>query len=387
MKNERIEKLAQNLLHYSCKLKEGQSVIIEGSEGCKDLIIELVNQTYAMGAFPFVRLGNSEISRAVMMGLNEDYTKRLCKYAIDMYKDADAYIGISASDNIFESADVPIEKKQIHSKFYGKPIHIDIRVAKTNWVILRYPNSAFAQLGQMSTEAFEDFYFNVCNLDYGKMHKAMENLQRLMAKTDKVRLVVPGISGGGKGAGAQKTALDTDLSFSIKGIPSKICSGECNIPDGEVYTAPVKDSINGHIHFNIPSPQDGVVHNGITLEFKNGRIVKESSSNTAALTAKLNADEGARGCGEFAFGVNPYITKPMYDILFDEKMAGSIHMAMGNCYEDVPNGNHSQNHWDMVLSMTPENGGGEIYFDGKLIRKDGRFVLPELEPLNPENLI
>jgi aminopeptidase len=203
------------------------------------------------------------------------------------------------------------------------------------------------------------------------MYKAMENLQKLMEKTDKVQLLTK----------------DTDLTFSIKGIPSKICSGECNIPDGEVYTAPVKDSINGKIHFNIPSPMDGVIHNDITLKFKDGRIVDEKSSNTAILTEKLNADEGARGVGEFAFGVNPYITKPMYDILFDEKMAGSIHMAMGNCYEDVPNGNHSQNHWDMVLSMTPENGGGEIYFDDKLIRKDGLFVLPELQCLNPENLI
>ncbi|MDR1917889.1 MAG: aminopeptidase [Christensenellaceae bacterium] len=370
MKDERIKKLAGNLLNYSCKLKKGQSVIIEGSDGCKELIIELVGQTYKMGCFPFVRLGNSEISRAVLMGLDEEYSKRLCKYAIDMYKDADAYIGISASDNIFESADVPSENKQIHSKFYGKPIHIDIRVKKTNWVILRYPNASFAQLGQMSTEAFEDFYFNVCNLDYGKMAKAMKNMQKLMEKTDKVRLVTP----------------DTDLTFSIKGQPAKICAGECNIPDGEIYTAPIKDSINGHIHFNIPSPQEGVVHNDITLEFKNGRIVGEKSSNTSALTHKLNVDEGARGVGEFAIGVNPYITKPMYDILFDEKMAGSIHMAMGNCYDDVPNGNHSQNHWDMVLSMTPENGGGEIYFDDVLIRKDGQFVLPELKCLNPENL-
>jgi aminopeptidase len=370
MKDERIRKLARNLLSYSCKLQKGQSVIIEGSAGAKDLIIELVNQAYEIGAFPFVRLGCGEISRAVMMGLTEEYSKRVCKYAIDMYKDADAYIGISAEDNIFESADVPNENKQIHAKFYGKPIHIDIRVAKTNWVILRYPNSAFAQLGQMSTEAFENFYFDVCNLDYAKMGKSMVNLQNLMRKTDEVRLRTP----------------TTDLTFSIKGQESKICAGECNIPDGEIYTAPIRDSVRGHIHFNIPSPQNGVIHNGITLEFKDGKIVKEQSSDTAALTHELNADEGARYVGEFAFGVNPYITKPMYDILFDEKMAGSIHMAMGNCYDDVPNGNHSQNHWDMVLSMAPENGGGEIYFDGVLIRKDGRFVLPELECLNPENL-
>jgi aminopeptidase len=223
----------------------------------------------------------------------------------------------------------------------------------------------------MPTETFEDFYFDVCNLDYAKMAKAMEPLSKLMRKTDKVRLVTP---------------TGTDLTFSIKGQNNKICSGECNIPDGEIYTAPLRNSVNGKIHFTIPSPHEGIVHNDITLTFKDGKIVSESSSNTKALTAALNVDEGARYTGEFAFGVNPYITKPMYDILFDEKMAGSIHIAMGNSYEDVPNGNHSQNHWDMVLSMTPENGGGEIYFDGKLIRKDGRFVMPELLGLNPEKL-
>ncbi|MDR0384350.1 MAG: aminopeptidase [Christensenellaceae bacterium] len=367
MKDERIKKLAGNLLNYSCKLKKGQSLIIEGSEGCKDLIVELVNQAYKIGAVPFVRLGNAEISRAVLKGLDENQAKRMCKYAIDMYKDADAYIGISASNNIFESADVPVDKKNLYSTHYGKPIHIDIRVAKTNWVILRYPNSAFAQLGQMSTESFEDFYFKVCNVDYAQMAKAMKPLSKLMKQTDKVRLV---------------TKNGTDLTFSIKGQNNKICAGECNIPDGEIYTAPIKDSVNGKIHFNVPSPHEGIIHNDITLEFKNGKIVKESSSNTKALTHALNVDDGARYTGEFAFGVNPFITKPMYDILFDEKMAGSIHIAMGNAYEDVPNGNHSQNHWDMVLSMTPENGGGEVYFDDKLIRKDGTFVLKELKGLN-----
>jgi aminopeptidase len=371
MKDERVVKLASNLINYSCKLKSGQKIIIEGSDDAKDLICELVRQIYKKKAFPFVRMGNAEVTREILMGVSEEYSKALCDYTINMFKDADAYIGIGASANIFEAADVPNEKKRIHNKFYGKPIHIDIRVAKTNWVILRYPNHSMAQLAQMSTAAFEDFYFNVCNLDYGKMHKAMQPLQKLMAKTDKVRL---------------KTK-DTDLTFSIKGIPSKICSGECNIPDGEIYTAPVRGSINGKIHFNIPSPCNGIIHNDITLEFKDGKIINESSSNTKALTHELNVDEGARYCGEFAFGVNPFVTKPMYDILFDEKMAGSIHMAMGNCYDDVPNGNHSQNHWDLVLSMTKENGGGEIYFDGKLIRKDGLFVLPELECLNPKNLI
>lgn len=370
MNDERITKLAGNLLNYSCGLKKGQNIIIEGSDESKDLIKELVRQTYQIGGHPFVRLSNSEISREVMLGMSEEQAKRSCKYTLPMFEDASAYIGISSALNKFESASVPGDKKQIYSKFYSKPVHIDTRVCKTNWVILNYPNPSLAQLAQMSTQDFENFFFDVCNLDYSKMHKAMQNLQKLMQKTDKVRLV----------------AADTDLTFSIKGQPAIICSGKCNIPDGEIYTSPLKNSINGKIKFNIPSLYKGIIHNNITLEFKDGKVVKESSSNTKQLTAELNVDAGARYVGEFALGVNPYITKPMYDTLFDEKMSGSIHMALGNAYDDAPNGNSSQNHWDIVLSMTPEYNGGQIYFDDVLIRDNGLFVLPELKCLNPENL-
>jgi len=369
--DKRITTLAKNLLSHSCKLEKGQTVIIEGTAEAKDLIIALVKRVYEIGAFPFVRLSHDQIGREVLLGVTEEYSKMACKYAKPMFEDAHAYIGIGVSSNVFETSDVPAEKKNIHTKHYGKPIHIDIRVKKTNWVILRYPNPSMAQLAQTSSEAFTNFFFDVCNLDYAKMHKAMLPLAALMAKTDKVRIV----------AGDH-----TDLNFSIKGIPSKICSGECNIPDGEIYTAPVLKSVNGRIKFNIPSLQKGVVHNDITLVFKDGRVVEESSSNLAALKNELDADEGSRYIGEFAFGVNPFITKPMYDTLFDEKMVGSIHLALGSSYEDAGNGNKSQLHWDIIQSHMPEYGGGEIFFDEKLIRKDGRFVLPELECLNPENL-
>jgi len=201
-------------------------------------------------------------------------------------------------------------------------------------------------------------------MDYAKMHKALIPLKELMERTDKVRIV----------------SEDTDLAFSIKGQKTKICSGECNIPDGEIYTSPIRDSIDGHIYFNIPSICKGVVHNDITLKFEAGKVVKAKSSHTKALIAELDSDEGARFIGEFAFGINPYITKAIFDTLFDEKMCGSIHMALGNSYEDAPNGNKSQVHWDIVKT------GGEIYFDDILIRKDGEFLLPELAGLNPDNL-
>jgi len=371
MNDSRVTKLAQNLIDYSCKLKKGQKVIIEGSAGAKDLIIELVKYTYEKGAFPFVRLSDERISREMLMGLTAEQSKLACRYALPMFEESDAYIGIGIADNVFETSDVPQEKKNIHQKHFSKPIHIDIRVKKHNWVILRYPNPSMAQLAQTSLAAFEDFYFDVCNLDYGKMHKAMVPLKELIERTDKVRIVAPG----------------TDLTFSIKGQKAKICSGECNIPDGEIYTSPIRDTVNGKIKFNIPSLHKGLVHLDITLEFENGKVINASSSNKAALENELDQDEGARYIGEFAFGVNPFITKPMFDTLFDEKMSHSIHMALGSCYEDAPNGNKSQLHWDIIQSHHADYGGGEIYFDDVLIRNNGVFMLPELVALNPENLV
>jgi aminopeptidase len=362
MKDVRIEKLASNLLNYSVKLKKGQSVIIEASSRCADLVIELVNQVYKIGGYPFVRLGDAQITRAVMMGMTEKLSKKMCEYALPMFKEADAYIGISASRNAFENADVPTDIKKLHAKHYGKPIHIDTRCAKGNWVILQWPTAAFAQMAQTSVEAFEDFYFDVCTMDYGKMHRAMEPLQKLMERTDRVRIV----------------HKDTDLTFSIKGQPAKICSGECNIPDGEIYTSPIKNSVNGTIHFNCQSTRAGTTHSNIKITFKDGKAIEATSSNTEALNAELDSDDGARYIGEFAFGVNPYITKPMNDTLFDEKIAGSNHFAMGNCYDDCPNGNKSQIHWDIVIQ------NADVYFDDVLIRKNGKFLLPELQLL--ENL-
>ena len=241
----------------------------------------------------------------------------------------------------------------------------------TKWVVLRYPNSAMAQMAEMSTEAFEDFYFKVCNLDYAKMSRAMDGLIELMSRTDRVRI----------------TGEGTDLSFSISGLPAIKCDGHRNIPDGEVFTAPVRDSVNGRITFNTPSKYQGFTYENVTLEFRDGRIVNASANDTERINKLLDTDEGARYVGEFALGFNPYIEKPMKDTLFDEKIKGSFHFTPGSCYDECSNGNKSAIHWDLVCIQRPEYGGGEIWFDDVLVRKDGVFVLKELEPLNPEKLI
>jgi aminopeptidase len=285
-------------------------------------------------------------------------------------KEMDAYIAIRAGENASELSDVPPEKMKLYQELWYKPVHSEIRVNETKWVVLRWPNHAMAQLANTSTEAFEDFYFDVCTLDYARMDRNMEPLKARMERTDKVRIVGPG----------------TDLEFSIRGIPAVKCAGKLNIPDGEIYTAPVRDSINGVITYNTPSVYQGFTYENIRFEFKNGKIVNATANDTERINKLLDTDEGARYIGEFALGFNPYILHPMKDTLFDEKISGSLHFTPGRAYKDADNGNRSAIHWDLVLIQRPEYGGGEIYFDGELIRKDGLFVTEDLQGLNPENL-
>ncbi|WP_050616082.1 aminopeptidase [Bacillus testis] len=370
MKDPRIDQLAYNLINYSVKLQKGEKVLIENFGLQRELVKALVREAYKAGGFPFVSLKDQQVDRSLLLGANEEQYEMMARFEATVMNEMDAYIGLRSGDNINEQADVPADKMRIHGNTIGKKVHTDIRVPKTKWVVLRYPNSAMAQLAKMSTDAFEDFYFNVCNLDYSKMSAAMDNLVELMNKTDKVRLVGPG----------------TDLTFSIKDIPAIKCAGEMNIPDGEVYTAPVRNSVNGTISYNTPSPYQGFTFENVKLTFKDGKIVDAQANDSDRINKIFDTDEGARYIGEFAIGVNPYILHPMQDILFDEKIDGSFHFTPGQCYDDAYNGNSSNIHWDMVNIQRPEYGGGEIYFDGTLIRKDGLFVIPELECLNPENL-
>ena len=370
MQDERVNKLAKNLINYSCSLKKGEKVLIEAKGIDYMLVNALVKEAYAVGAYPFVELYDNRVTRQLLLGESEELAKMRARFDGARMAEMDAYIGIRGGENCNELSDVPESNMKIESEFYSHPVHHEIRVKKTKWVVLRYPNQGMAQQAGMSTEAFEEFYFNVCNLDYSKMDRAMDALKKRLDKADKVRIV-------GKG---------TDISFSIKGIGSKKCSGERNIPDGEIYTAPVKNSVNGVITYNAPSVENGFKFENVSLTFKDGKIINATANDNEKVNAIFDTDEGARYVGEFAFGVNPYINRPMGDILFDEKISGSIHFTPGSCYDDCYNGNVSAIHWDLVLIQTKEYGGGEIYLDGELIRKDGLFVTDDLACLNPENL-
>jgi len=367
--DRRIRELADLLVHYSCDLQKGEKILIsyEG-ECCKPLIRQIIKKVYEAGAYPYVEIRDSQITREILLGCEEEQIRFKDEIDLAQMKGMDAYIAVRAGANTSELADVPSEKLNMYSALTQPTL--DYRVNQTKWVVLRYPNASMAQLANMSQEAFEDFYFNVCTLDYKKMSKAMDSLVDLMNRTDKVQIKGPG----------------TDLTFSIKGIGAVKCDGERNIPDGEVYSAPVMDSMNGIISYNTPSEEMGFTYDNIVFEVENGKIIKATANNNEKINALLDTDEGARYFGEFAIGVNPYILHPMKDTLFDEKIAGSFHLTPGMAYEDAFNGNKSAVHWDLVMIQRPDYGGGEIWFDDVLIRKDGLFVIPELECLNPENL-
>ncbi|MEX1307426.1 MAG: aminopeptidase [Eubacteriales bacterium] len=370
MVDARILKLADGLVNYSCKVKKGENVLIHTIDGDDALIEALIKAVHKAGGNAFVDNERSAVTRQLLMGASKEQIDVLTSIDEPRMDKMQAFIGIRGANNVSQTTDVPPEIMEYYMSKYYADVHFKIRVPKTKWVVLRYPTPNMAQMADMSTEAFEDFYFEVCNLDYSKMDHAMQGLKDLMDKTDKVRL----------------TGEGTDLSFSIKDIPTIKCAGEMNIPDGEVYTAPVKDSVNGTITYNAPSFNRGFKFENIKLTFKDGKIVDATSNNSELMNKIFDTDEGARFVGEFAIGVNPFITKPMGDTLFDEKIAGSFHFTPGASYDDAFNGNKSAVHWDLVKIQTPEYGGGEIYFDDVMIRKDGMFVLDSLKPLNPENL-
>ena len=372
MHDPRNDKLANIIVNHSLELKKGEKVLIQGTGfDSEPLVRAIVKASKAIGALPVYKFENQETIREWLKDASPEMLELAAKTDAYQMKMMDAYVGFTAPENNMELSDLPVETMRMYMEKYNSPVHMKIRLPHTKWVVLRYPTSAFAQSAEMSGEEFEDWFYNVCTVDYKKMGRAMEPLKALMEKTDKVRILGPG---------------ETNLSFSIKGIPVIPCAGELNLPDGEIYTAPVKESVNGIIAYNTSSIHDGFKYTDIRFRFEKGKLVEATANDNKRINLVLDIDEGARYVGEFAIGVNPYVDRPVNSTLFDEKIRGSIHFTPGNSYDDAFNGNKSALHWDIVLLQEEQNGGGEIWFDDVLIRKDGRFILPELEGLNPENL-
>jgi len=364
MHDPRFDKLAKLLVEYSTRLKRNETVLIESFDVPDEMTIALVRAARNVGALPFTQIQRAQVSREIARKATDRQLNLIAIHELARMKRMDAYIGLRGSHNITELSDVPVDQMKLLAKKM-RPVQ-DQRVKKTKWVVLRWPTPSMAQLAGMSTEAFEDFYFDVCTLDYRKLQPGMKALKALMEKTDRVEVKGPG----------------TDLRFSIKGISAVICGGDRNIPDGEVFSCPVRDSVQGHVTFNAPTIYQSIAFDNIRLGFRDGKVVEATSNQTEKLNKILDSDPGARYIGEFSLGFNPRVLEPMRDILFDEKIAGSFHFTPGQAYEEADNGNRSQVHWDMVNIQRPEYGGGEVYFDGKLIRRDGEFLLPQLRSLN-----
>ena len=368
MTDPRYATLATLLVKYSVELKKNERILLDMIDVPDEFVIQLMRAVRQAGAIPVVETRHTRISREVMRQTSDAHAAMVRDIELFRMKRMQAYIAVRGSDNANESSDVPSRLLALYAKAI-RPLH-NYRVDKTRWCVLRWPSPSMAQAANMSTEAFEDFYFDVCTMNYPKMARAMLPLQKLMNRTDRVHLKGPG----------------TDVQFSIKGIGALLAEGKRNIPDGEVFSCPVKKSVQGVIQYNTPTIYAGSKFENVRLEFKDGKIAKASSNNSKRLNEILDTDAGARYVGEFAIGFNPYILDPMCDILFDEKIAGSLHFTPGQAYKKADNGNRSAVHWDMVLIQRPEWGGGEIWFDGRLIRKDGLFVPKELRALNPKNL-
>jgi len=364
MRDPRYNQLAKRLVEYSIRLKAGERVLIDAFDVSDEVVIALIRAVRSRGGIPFVQLHREKIARELALGITQSQLDVCQAIALVRMEKMQAYIALRGGDNMMELVDVPETNTALIAGMM-RPV-LDCRVNKTKWVVLRCPTSSFAQQAQMSTEAFEDFYFRVCNIDYSSMLPAMEALRDLMEKTDRVNLVGP----------------ETDLRFSIKGIGAVVCGGERNIPDGEVFSCPTKRSVEGHVHFNAPTIYQGIPFDNIHLEFRAGKIVRAISNNTQKLNEILDSDTGARYIGEFSLGFNPYILHPIRDVLFDEKITGSFHFTPGQAYSTGGNGNKSRIHWDMVSIQRRDYGGGEVWFDDKLVRKDGLFVLPALQKLN-----
>ena len=372
MKDPRVAKLADVLVGYSTDTKPGDKVLIETYDIPDDVTTALVNRVAEAGGLPFVTVKRNRVLRALYQNATEEQMRLTGELERARMEEMDGYIGVRGAENIAELSDVPDERMKLYRSLWWHPVHSGVRVPKTKWVVLRWPTASMAQQAGQSLEAFEDFYFDVCTFDYAKLDTLIQPLKERMDAADTVHLTGQGL----------------DLTFRIKGIPTIPCTGQRNIPDGEIFTAPIKGSVQGVITYNTPTLNQGTVFEGVRLEFKDGKVVQATADGgaTEKLNQILDSDEGARYIGEFAIGFNPYVLQPMKDTLFDEKIAGSFHFTPGQAYEEADNSNRSVVHWDMVFIQRPDFGGGEMRFDGELIRKDGLFVPADLQPLNPENL-
>ncbi len=372
MNDPRFATLASTIVNHSCQLKPGENILIEAFDIPIEMVIAVVDATIKAGGNPHVELRSTQVLRSLQAGMTESGIKAWAACDLHRMTQMQAYVALRGSNNASEMAGIGDSQVKVFGAHYQRPVHLEQRVKKTKWVVLRWPTPSMAQLAKSSTADFEDYFFRVCCVDYAAIDRAVQPLVARMLKADRVHIVGPG---------------PTDLRFSIKNVGVVPCSGEMNIPDGECFSAPIRESVEGILQYNTATLYQGNIFSNIRFEFQKGRIVKATcDGDETKLNSILDTDDGARYIGEFSLGFNPAILTPMLDTLFDEKIAGSFHFTPGQCYDEAPNGNASQIHWDIVCIQRPEYGGGTVSFDGEIIRRDGLFVVDDLTGLNPDRL-
>ncbi len=351
--DQRIKKLAGILVNYSIKVKKGSRIGLTGGIKASPLLLACYELILKKGAFPVTQVGIPGTSYLYYKNATKEQLTTFPKIAWYEAKNLDGHISIGGPTNTKELTNVDPEKVGLRRKIVKKVS--DFIHDQDNWVICEYPTPALAQDAEMSVQEFEDFFFKAVLRDWKKEKKKQQKLKRLLNKTKQVRIVAPG----------------TDLNFSILGKKAKECCGERNMPDGEVFTEPVKNSVNGKIAYSFPAIYGGREVDGIKLEFKKGKVVKaEASKNGKFLKQIITTDPGAKYVGEFGIGLNYGITKFIKEILFDEKIGGTIHLALGKAYPETGGENDSAIHWDMICDLRKK---GKLYFDDKIVQEKGKF--------------
>jgi len=367
----RYQQLAQLLVGYSTKVGRGDLVLLQTDittpHAMNVALCDAVREKGGVLLDPIIT--DPRLTAVTRKGCTERSLRVDAASMLMRYLAADVNLVIGGKGNPFEPSALPAADATLVNSIYTR-FTLGERVDSSRWVLTRWPTPGFAQLAGLSTDAAEEMFFAACLADYEKMARHVSPLHSLMLHTDKVEIIGPG----------------TNLAFSIKGIDVVPCTGGCNVPDGECFTAPVRDSVNGTIQYNtLTITKSGDRFEGVGFEVHDGKIVRSWCKNgdPSRIERMLDTDEGARYFGEFSLGLNWGITRIIGDTLFDEKVGGTFHLTPGKSYDDAPNGNTSGIHWDIVCDQREAAGGGEIWFDGTLIRRDGLFVIGELEALNP----
>jgi len=349
--DSRLVDLAKLIVHTSTKVKRGDNVIIQIVDEGQDLATEIYKEVVRAGGHPLIITTPSEATRAFYEIADDETLTAMPRHYFELVKASDVIISIRSNANTKSLSNT--DPKRISARFRALKALQEERLSK-RWCLTQYPTVGYAQDAEMSLSEYEDFVYSAVLIDWGEQIKVMERLKEIMDETDEVRLI-------GK---------DTDLTMSIKGRNAVVGGPTHNVPGGEVFTAPVEDSAEGEIFFDIPAVVYGKEVEGIRLRFERGEVVDYSASrNEELLKSMIETDEGSRRLGEFGIGTNRGIKRFTKNILFDEKIGDTIHLAIGRAYKECGGVNESAIHWDMIKTMKP----GRIIMDGLIVQENGKF--------------